>query len=277
MPPNCSAPRPRDYDKISDTLDVWFDSGTTHWHVMRGSHPMGHDQGPRADLYLEGSDQHRGWFHSSLLTGCAIDGHAPYRGLLTHGFVVDENGRKMSKSLGNVIAPQEVNDSLGADILRLWVASSDYSGEMAVSKTILTRSADAYRRIRNTMRFLLSNLNGFDPAQHGLPPEQMLALDRWAVDRAALLQDEIIEAYDGYRFLNVYQKVHNFCVQELGGFYLDIIKDRQYTTPADSVARRSCQSALYHIAEALVRWIAPILASPPTKSGSTCRASATSR
>ncbi|HLT05555.1 MAG TPA: isoleucine--tRNA ligase [Pseudomonas sp.] len=248
------------YEKISDTLDVWFDSGTTHWHVMRGSHPMGHEEGPRADLYLEGSDQHRGWFHSSLLTGCAIDGHAPYRGLLTHGFVVDENGRKMSKSLGNVVAPQEVNDSLGADILRLWVASTDYSGEMAVSKTILTRSADAYRRIRNTTRFLLSNLNGFDPARDLLQPEQMLDLDRWAVDAAARLQAEVIEAYDEYRFWNVYHKVHNFCVQELGGFYLDIIKDRQYTTQANSIARRSCQTALFHIAEALVRWIAPILA-----------------
>jgi isoleucyl-tRNA synthetase len=243
------------YDKISDTLDVWFDSGTTHWHVLRG-----HVTGPRADLYLEGSDQHRGWFHSSLLTGSAIDGHAPYKELLTHGFVVDENGRKMSKSLGNVVAPQEVNDSLGADILRLWVSSTDYSAEMAVSKVILQRSADAYRRIRNTARFLLSNLSGFDPAQHLLAPEDMLALDRWAVDRALLLQREIIEAYEGYRFLNVYQKVHNFCVQELGGFYLDIIKDRQYTTAADSTARRSCQSALYHISEALVRWIAPILA-----------------
>ncbi len=248
-----------DYDKISDTLDVWFDSGTTHWHVMRGSHSMGHAQGPLADLYLEGSDQHRGWFHSSLLTGAAIDGHAPYKGLLTHGFVVDENGRKMSKSLGNVIAPQQVTDSLGADILRLWVASSDYSGEMAVSQQILQRSADAYRRIRNTARFLLSNLNGFDPKEHLLPPEQMLDLDRWAVDYTLRLQQEISEAYNSYRFWNVYQKIHNFCVQELGGFYLDIIKDRQYTTQADSVARRSCQSALYHIAEALVRWIAPIL------------------
>ena len=248
------------YEKISDTLDVWFDSGTTHWHVMRGSHPMGHAEGPRADLYLEGSDQHRGWFHSSLLTGSAIDGHAPYRGLLTHGFVVDENGRKMSKSLGNVIAPQEVNDSLGADILRLWVSATDYSGEMAVSKQILQRSADAYRRIRNTARFLLSNLNGFDPVRDLLPAEQMLDLDRWAVDYSLQLQQEIIEAYDSYKFWNVYQKVHNFCVQELGGFYLDIIKDRQYTTQADSVARRSCQSAMYHIAEALVRWIAPILA-----------------
>jgi len=247
------------YDKISDTLDVWFDSGTTHWHVMRGSNPMGHAQGPLADLYLEGSDQHRGWFHSSLLTGCAIDGHAPYRGLLTHGFTVDENGRKMSKSLGNTIAPQKVNDTLGADILRLWVCSSDYSGEMAVSDLILQRSADAYRRIRNTARFLLSNLNGFDPKVDALPPEQMLDLDRWAVDRARLLQAEIVEAYDTYKFWNVYQKVHNFCVQELGGFYLDIIKDRQYTTQANSIARRSCQTALYHIAEALVRWIAPVL------------------
>ncbi|MEX6501640.1 isoleucine--tRNA ligase [Pseudomonas zhanjiangensis] len=248
------------YDKISDTLDVWFDSGTTHWHVLRGSHPLGHTSGPRADLYLEGSDQHRGWFHSSLLTGSAIDGHAPYKELLTHGFVVDENGRKMSKSLGNVVAPQEVNDSLGADILRLWVSSTDYSGEMAVSKVILQRSADSYRRIRNTVRFLLSNLSGFDPAQHLLPAADMLALDRWAVDRALLLQREVEEAYGEYRFWNVYQKVHNFCVQELGGFYLDIIKDRQYTTAADSVARRSCQTALFHIAEALVRWIAPILA-----------------
>ncbi|MBX9753599.1 MAG: isoleucine--tRNA ligase, partial [Pseudomonadaceae bacterium] len=249
-----------DYDKISDTLDVWFDSGTTHWHVLRGSHPLGHDSGPRADLYLEGSDQHRGWFHSSLLTGCAIDNQAPYRELLTHGFVVDENGRKMSKSLGNVVAPQEVNDSLGADILRLWVSSTDYSGEMAVSKVILQRSADAYRRIRNTARFLLSNLSGFNPAEHLLAPGDMLALDRWAVDRALLLQRELEEAYGEYRFWNVYQKVHNFCVQELGGFYLDIIKDRQYTTAADSTARRSCQTALFHISEALVRWIAPILA-----------------
>ena len=249
-----------DYEKISDTLDVWFDSGTTHWHVLRGSHPMGHEQGPRADLYLEGSDQHRGWFHSSLLTGCAIDDHAPYRELLTHGFTVDENGRKMSKSLGNTVAPQKVSDTLGADIMRLWVASTDYSGEMAVSEQILQRSADAYRRIRNTARFLLSNLSGFDPARDLLPPDQMLALDRWAVDRALLLQRELEEHYQAYRFWNIYSKVHNFCVQELGGFYLDIIKDRQYTTPADSVARRSCQTALFHIAEALVRWIAPILA-----------------
>ncbi|QLF93063.1 isoleucine--tRNA ligase [Pseudomonas sp. ABC1] len=249
-----------DYDKSRDTLDVWFDSGTTHWHVLRGSHAgLGHASGPVADLYLEGSDQHRGWFHSSLLTGCAIDGHAPYKQLLTHGFTVDEQGRKQSKSLGNVIAPQKVIDSLGADVLRLWVASTDYSGEMAVSEQILQRSSDAYRRIRNTARFLLSNLSGFDPAQHLLADDQLIALDRWAIDRTLLLQREIEEAYDSYRFLNVYQKVHNFCVQELGGFYLDIIKDRQYTTGADSLPRRSCQTALYHIAEALVRWIAPIL------------------
>ncbi|BAN56499.1 MULTISPECIES: isoleucine--tRNA ligase [Pseudomonas] len=248
------------YDKITDTLDVWFDSGTTHWHVLRGSHDIGHATGPVADLYLEGSDQHRGWFHSSLLTGCAIDNHAPYRELLTHGFTVDENGRKMSKSLGNTIEPEKVNNTLGADILRLWVSATDYSGEMAVSEQILQRSADAYRRIRNTARFLLSNLSGFDPARDLLAPEDMLALDRWAVDRTLLLQRELEEHYSEYRFWNVYSKVHNFCVQELGGFYLDIIKDRQYTTGANSVARRSCQTALYHISEALVRWIAPILA-----------------
>ncbi|EJN40030.1 isoleucyl-tRNA synthetase [Pseudomonas sp. GM84] len=248
------------YDKIADTLDVWFDSGTTHWHVLRGSHDIGHATGPRADLYLEGSDQHRGWFHSSLLTGCAIDNHAPYRELLTHGFTVDESGRKMSKSLGNTIEPEKVNNTLGADILRLWVSATDYSGEMAVSEQILQRSADAYRRIRNTARFLLSNLSGFDPSRDLLAPEDMIALDRWAVDRTLLLQRELEEHYGEYRFWNVYSKIHNFCVQELGGFYLDIIKDRQYTTGANSVARRSCQTALYHISEALVRWIAPILA-----------------
>lgn len=249
------------YDKSRDTLDVWFDSGTTHWHVLRGSHAeLAHQEGPVADLYLEGSDQHRGWFHSSLLTGCAIDGHAPYKELLTHGFTVDEQGRKQSKSLGNVVAPQKVIDSMGADILRLWVASTDYSGEMAVSDQILQRSADAYRRIRNTARFLLSNLNGFDPKTDLVPNDQLIELDRWAVDRTLLLQEEIKEAFDNYRFWNVYQKVHNFCVQDLGGFYLDIIKDRQYTTGENSLPRRSCQTALYHIAEALVRWVAPILA-----------------
>ncbi|TDB01732.1 isoleucine--tRNA ligase [Halomonas marinisediminis] len=248
-----------DYDKVTDTLDVWFDSGTTHRHVLRGSHPHGHESGPRADLYLEGSDQHRGWFHSSLLTGCAIDGHPPYRGLLTHGFTVDAQGRKMSKSVGNVVAPQQVMDKLGADILRLWAASTDYSGEMAVSDEILKRTADVYRRIRNTSRFLLANLNGFEPQRDALPFDEMLALDQWVVDRAAQLQARIETAYEEYRFLDVYQQVHGFCARELGGFYLDVIKDRQYTTQADSVARRSAQTALYHVVEALSRWVAPIL------------------
>ncbi|XKH60520.1 isoleucine--tRNA ligase [Halomonas sediminis] len=247
------------YEKVTDTLDVWFDSGTTHRHVLRGSHPHGHDQGPIADLYLEGSDQHRGWFHSSLLTGCAIDGHPPYRQLLTHGFTVDAQGRKMSKSVGNVVAPQTVMDKLGADILRLWVASTDYSGEMAVSDEILTRTADVYRRIRNTSRFLLSNLNGFEPQRDQVAFEDMLALDQWVVDRAAQLQARIDKAYEEYRFLDVYQQVHGFCARELGGFYLDVIKDRQYTTQADSLARRSAQTALYQVVEALSRWVAPIL------------------
>jgi len=248
------------YNKISDTMDVWFDSGTTHWHVLRGSHSeLAHQNGPAADLYLEGSDQHRGWFHSSLLTGCAIDGHAPYKQLLTHGFTVDEQGRKQSKSLGNVVAPQQVIDSLGADILRLWVASTDYSAEMAVSNQILARCSDAYRRMRNTMRFLLANLHGFNPQTDLVPNEQLIALDAFIVDRTLQLQNEVITAYDEYRFWHVYSKLHNFCVQDLGAFYLDIIKDRQYTTPTNSLARRSCQTALYHIAQSLVRLFAPIL------------------
>ncbi|KAA0876329.1 isoleucine--tRNA ligase [Nitrincola tapanii] len=244
-----------EYDKVTDTLDVWFDSGVTHDAVLRNREGLAFP----ADLYLEGSDQHRGWFQSSLKTSIAINAVAPYKQVLTHGFVVDEKGYKMSKSLGNVIAPQEVTDKLGADILRLWVASTDYSGEMAVSQQILQRTADSYRRIRNTARFLLANLNGFDPATDLVDPEQMLALDRWAVDATWRLQQKVCAAYEQYRFLEVYQQVHNFCVQELGGFYLDIIKDRQYTTQADSLPRRSCQTALYHIAEALTRWIAPIL------------------
>ncbi|MDX1803884.1 MAG: isoleucine--tRNA ligase [Alcanivorax sp.] len=243
------------YSKVTDTLDVWFDSGVTHYCVL--------DQRPQlhtpADLYLEGSDQHRGWFQSSLLTSLAIRDAAPYETVLTHGFTVDEQGRKMSKSIGNVIAPQEVWNDLGADILRLWVAATDYRGEMSVSKDILKQIGDSYRRIRNTSRFLLSNLSGFDPAVDALQPQQMLALDRYIVDRALQLQDEIKALYDGYHFHQVYQKLHNFCALDLGGFYLDIIKDRQYTTQADSVARRSCQTALYHIAQALVRWMAPVL------------------
>ncbi|GGC03698.1 isoleucine--tRNA ligase [Marinobacterium zhoushanense] len=244
-----------DYDKVTDTLDVWFDSGVTHYSVLEQREGLRFP----ADMYLEGSDQHRGWFQSSLKTSIAINDCAPYKQVLTHGFTVDEKGYKMSKSLGNVIAPQEVTDTLGADILRLWVASTDYAGEMAVSQQILQRTADSYRRIRNTARFLLANLNGFDPASDMVAPSEMLALDRWAVGATAALQKKVIDAYDSYRFLDVYQQVHNFCVRELGGFYLDIIKDRQYTTKPDSLARRSCQSALFHIAEALTRWIAPIL------------------
>ncbi|WP_148861738.1 isoleucine--tRNA ligase [Marinobacter fonticola] len=244
------------YDKVTDTLDVWFDSGVTHASVLQKRDDLG--QFP-ADMYLEGSDQHRGWFQSSLKTSIAINGVAPYKQVLTHGFTVDGKGRKMSKSLGNVIAPQEVMNELGADILRLWVAATDYSGEMTVSKDILKQTADGYRRIRNTARFLLSNLNGFDPSKHAVAPEEMLALDRWMVDRALTMQQELSEDYANYAFLKVYQKIYNFCEATLGGFYLDIIKDRQYTTQTDSLARRSCQTALYHVAEALVCWIAPIL------------------
>nr|MBP7229496.1 class I tRNA ligase family protein [Moraxellaceae bacterium] len=243
------------YEKVSDTLDVWFDSGVTHDYVLE-THP---DLQFPADLYLEGSDQHRGWFQSSLLAALASKGKAPYKGVLTHGFTVDGQGRKMSKSVGNVIDPQKVMQTLGADIIRLWVSSTDYRGEMSVSDEILNRMSDSYRRIRNTLRFLLSNLSGFDPAQHQVKAEDMMALDRWVVDRAALLQDEIRASYDQFQFHQIYHRLHNFCVVELGGFYLDIIKDRQYTTQADSLARRSAQTALFHIAEAFTRWMAPVL------------------
>ncbi len=242
------------YEKVPDTLDVWFDSGVTHFAVLR---PRPELEFP-ADLYLEGSDQHRGWFQSSLLTSVAIDGCAPYKGVLTHGFTVDAKGHKMSKSLGNVLRPQDVMKKLGADIIRLWVASTDYRAEMSVSDEILRRTADAYRRIRNTARFLLANLNGFDPVVNRVAPGEMVELDRWAVDRALQLQEEIREAYRDYQFHQIFQKIHNFCANEMGGFYLDIIKDRQYTTQADSLARRSCQTAMHHIIEAMVRWLAPI-------------------
>jgi isoleucyl-tRNA synthetase len=245
----------KDYDKVMDTLDVWFDSGVSHACVLDRRDEL---ERP-ADLYLEGSDQHRGWFQSSLLTSVAATGKAPYKAVLTHGFTVDAQGRKMSKSLGNGIEPQQVMNSLGADILRLWVASTDYTGEIAVSDEILKRTADTYRRLRNTARFLLANLNGFDPEKDSVQISDMLALDRWAVARAAQLQQEIIRAYDSYDFHHIYQKVHNFCNVDLGSFYLDVIKDRQYTTQADSLARRSCQTAMYHVVEALVRWFAPIL------------------
>ncbi|TVL29880.1 isoleucine--tRNA ligase [Shewanella xiamenensis] len=244
------------YRKVTDTLDVWYDSGSTFASVV-GARPEFHGHG--VDLYLEGSDQHRGWFMSSLMISTAMTGKAPYKQVLTHGFTVDGKGRKMSKSIGNVIAPQQVTNKLGADILRLWVAATDYSGEMTVSDEILNRSADAYRRIRNTARFLLANLNGFDPAKDLVAMEDMVALDRWAVRRAAALQQEIIEAYEQYNFHIVTQKLMQFCSVELGSFYLDIIKDRQYTAKQEGHARRSCQSALFHIAEAMVRWIAPIL------------------
>ncbi|WP_417615908.1 isoleucine--tRNA ligase [Oceanisphaera sp.] len=244
------------YEKVLDTLDVWFDSGSTHSSVVD---VRGEFQGHPADMYLEGSDQHRGWFMSSLMISTAMKGHAPYRQVLTHGFTVDGNGRKMSKSIGNVVSPQQVMNKLGADILRLWVTSTDYSGEMTVSDEILKRSADAYRRIRNTARFLLANLNGFNPETDMVAPDDMVMIDRWAVGRAQAIQQEITTAFDEYNFHLVTQKLMQFCSIEMGSFYLDVIKDRQYTAKADGLARRSCQTALYHIAEALVRWMAPIM------------------
>ena len=243
------------YQKVTDTLDVWFDSGVTHASVIDAREELTYP----ADLYLEGSDQHRGWFQSSLKTAIAINGTAPYKAVLTHGFTVDENGRKMSKSIGNVVSPQKVINELGADVLRLWVSSADFSAEMTVSDEILNRAGDSYRRIRNTARYFLSNIDGFDPSEHLVEHKDLIALDRWAVDCAAKLQDEIIGHYDQFQFHQVYQKLHNFCVRDMGGFYLDIIKDRIYTCAEDSLARRSAQTALFHIAEAFVRWIAPIL------------------
>ncbi|MDX1573934.1 MAG: class I tRNA ligase family protein, partial [Methylophaga sp.] len=244
-----------EYDKVTDTLDVWFDSGVSHACVLdRRS-----DLTRPADLYLEGSDQHRGWFQSSLLTSVSANGKAPYKAVLTHGFTVDAEGKKMSKSKGNVVAPQQVVNNLGADIIRLWVAATDYSAEMTVSDEILKRTADSYRRIRNTARYLLSNLSDFDPVQHLVKTKALLPLDRWILDSAYQLQQEIVKAYDNYQFHLIYQKVHNFCANELGSAYLDITKDRQYTMQADSLGRRSSQTAMYHILEALTRWIAPIL------------------
>ncbi|GAB3749692.1 isoleucine--tRNA ligase [Lysobacter olei] len=245
------------YDKVTDILDVWFDSGVTHECVL-AQRPQDGLHKP-ADLYLEGSDQHRGWFHSSLLTAVAMDGVAPYRQVLTHGFTVDADGRKMSKSLGNVIAPQKVVDAMGADVLRLWIASADYRYEMAVSDEILKRSGDVYRRLRNTARFLLANLHGFDPAQHLLPLEEMVALDRWIVHRAHELQEKIKAAYERYDFAEIVQSLANFCSVDLGSLYLDVTKDRLYTMQEDSRGRRSAQGAMYRIAEAFVRWVAPIL------------------
>jgi isoleucyl-tRNA synthetase len=244
------------YSKVTDTLDVWFDSGVTHETVLNADERLSSP----ADLYLEGSDQHRGWFQSSLLTSVAINnGAAPYKNVVTHGFTVDAKGMKMSKSKGNVVAPQKVMNVLGADVLRLWVASTDYRTEMSVSDEILKRMSDAYRRFRNTARYLLSNLDGFDPVTNSVAYEDMLELDKWAIEHAARLQKEIIIAYDNFEFHLIYQLLHQFCVVEMGGFYLDIVKDRQYTTPEDSLARRSGQTAMYHLAEMLVRWLSPIM------------------
>ena len=263
------------YAKSNDILDVWFDSGSTFFHVLRGSHPGTTSPGddgtkPEADLYLEGHDQHRGWFHSSLLIACAIEGHAPYRGLLTHGFAVDGSGRKMSKSLGNFIALHEVTAKLGAEIIRLWCASTDYSGDLAIDDKILARVVDGYRRIRNTLRFLLANTSDFDPAKDALPLAELLEIDRWALARSAALQAEIVGRldergvfvgghYGAYEFHPVVAKLQVFCSEDLGAFYLDILKDRLYTTAAGSRARRSAQTALWHIAHAMLRWMAPFL------------------
>ncbi len=245
------------YEKSTDTLDVWFDSGTTHMTVMRGSHAD--KLGYPADLYLEGSDQHRGWFHSSLLTGCAIDRRAPYKALLTHGFTVDETGRKMSKSLGNVILPSEIADHYGAEIIRLWVGSSDYTGEISLGKKILKGTVDGYRRFRNTIRFLLANTNDFDIKKDAVPVEELTELDRWAIARTQQLQDDVLARYESYDFHMITSALQLFASDDLGGFYLDILKDRLYTTAPDSKARRSAQTALWYLTNAFLKMIAPIL------------------
>ena len=253
------------YAKSTDILDVWFDSGSTFSHVLRGSHqgpvdhPGRHDSGPEADLYLEGHDQHRGWFHSSLLLGCALEGRAPYRGLLTHGFTVDGQGRKMSKSLGNFVEMRKVTGTLGAEIIRLWAAATDYSGDLSIDDTILARVVDSYRRIRNTLRFLLANTSDFDAPQHAVPAAQMLEIDRWALSRAAALQAEVLQHFEQYEFHPVVAKLQVFCAEDLGAFYLDMLKDRLYTTAPGSLARRSAQTALWHITHAMLRWMAPFL------------------
>jgi isoleucyl-tRNA synthetase len=249
------------YTKSTDILEVWFDSGTTHTTVLKGSHAgSGHDEGgPEADLYLEGHDQHRGWFHSSLLTACAMYGRAPYRGLLTHGFTVDSQGRKMSKSLGNGVDPQKTSEKLGAEIIRLWVAASDYSGDIAGDDKILARVVDAYRRIRNTLRFLLANVSDFDVARDAVPLAEMLEIDRWALSRAAQFQQEVLAHYEVYEFHPVVAKLQVFCSEDLGAFYLDVLKDRLYTTAPKSLARRSAQTALHAITHAMLRWMAPFL------------------
>ncbi|WP_028389585.1 isoleucine--tRNA ligase [Legionella fairfieldensis] len=244
-----------EYDKINDTLDVWFDSGVSHYCVLKQNEALGLP----ADVYFEGSDQHRGWFNSSLTTAVAIYGHAPYKTVLTHGYTVDAEGKKLSKSKGNYIALDKLISQHGADILRLWVSSTDYRHEVSISEEVIKRNADAYRRIRNTARFLLANLFDFIPEEHCLEASQLITLDSWAIKRCQDLQNEIIEAYKNYQFHVIYQKIHNFCAVDMGSFYLDIIKDRQYTTAKNSIARRSCQTAMFHIVQALTRWLAPIL------------------
>ena len=248
------------YSKSSDILEVWFDSGTTHTTVLKGSHPgCGHDDGPEADLYLEGHDQHRGWFHSSLLTACAMYGRAPYKGILTHGFTVDSKGHKMSKSAGNGVDPQETSKKLGAEIIRLWVAASDYSGDIAGDEKILARVVDTYRRVRNTLKFLLANVSDFDPASDAVAADQMLEIDRYALSRAAQLQSDILSHYEVYEFHPVVAKLQIYCSEDLGSFYLDVLKDRLYTTAPKSLARRSAQTALWQITQAMLRWMAPFL------------------
>jgi isoleucyl-tRNA synthetase len=248
------------YNKSHDILDVWFDSGSTFFHVLRGSHDGArHETGPEADLYLEGHDQHRGWFHSSLLIASAIEGRAPYRGLLTHGFTVDGSGRKMSKSLGNYMPLAETANKYGAEILRLWCAATDYSGDLAIDDKILARVVDAYRRIRNTLRFLLANTSDFDASKDAVPLEQLLEIDRYALARAAQLQAEVLKHYEAYEFHPVVAKLQVYCSEDLGAFYLDVLKDRLYTTAPKSLARRSAQTALWHITQAMLRWMAPFL------------------
>lgn len=253
------------YTKSTDILEVWFDSGSTFQHVLRGSHkdayarPPFHAEGPEADLYLEGHDQHRGWFHSSLLLGCALYDRAPYKGLLTHGFATDGQGRKMSKSLGNTVEPQAITTKMGAEIVRLWVASTDYSGDLNIDDKILARVVDTYRRVRNTLKFLLANVSDFDPVKDAVPLEQMLEIDRYALSRAAQLQADILAHYKVYEFHPVVAKLQVYCSEDLGAFYLDVLKDRLYTTGANSKARRSAQTALWQITQAMLRWMAPFL------------------
>jgi isoleucyl-tRNA synthetase len=248
-----------DYEKVTDILDVWLDSGVSHYCVMDQRPYLKRAPGDKV-IYLEGSDQHRGWFHSSLLTSVAMHGRAPYDEVLTHGFTVDSQGRKMSKSLGNGIEPQDVMKTYGADILRLWIAAGDYRNEVALSNEILKRLSDSYRRIRNTARFLLGNLHGFDPSEHLVAVQDSLPLDQWAVQQAYDVQDAVTAAYAKYDFPEIVQRIQNFCTNEMGALYLDMTKDRLYTMQVNSHGRRSAQSAMYRILEALVRWLAPMLA-----------------